>query len=192
MSEEKNKIQHFLSNIFTMLNFEIIEKEDEELDREKLLKLLQMANILTAYKGMFLGDPIEVFKQEDTIKNILFPVGLMFKDKVEKAHAKLTFSTSEEKVSLDKYYLEKSLEYIIEFLLNEAKNIDINYDEKDKTLQIIHDHSNPPTDSATPLMEFLDTKFVYNNEIQYRMGLLIIQQMGMKITFSPNKINIQL
>jgi hypothetical protein len=188
---KKHIIQHFVLNLFTVLNAEISDLDINAKKKSKIMDLIKIASVIIAYEKIFLDEKIELFVQDVSLDEIIKLICAIHKEDIQKNKIKIKFANSDISLKTDKHYLNEALKYIIYKLVKNSSFINFDYDSKKKILKIMHDIKDLNEGKYTRLSECLTIHGITFDEIQYQLALNILKMLNAEIEFKPNELNIQ-
>jgi len=189
---KKDIIQHFLLNLFTILNIEVSELEIPKDKEKKLLFLLKIASIVIANEQIFLNKKPEFFIQEILLNEIIDINCAIYRDQFKKKKVKVIPLKSEYKIKVDKHYFNEAIKYLIEKLLDDTSLLDFDYDEKKKIFYIKHDSKGIVNENPEPLSDTLHINKISKKDITFQLALAILKMHEAKVEIDEKEIKIKL
>ena len=192
MPTKKEIIHHFIANIFTILNFEILRQKISIEEKNQLLDLVKMANLAVAHEKILLNQKPKFFKRSILLNDILQVIVAVCQSKIQKMKTKIILTNLDFFVKIDRYYFAEALNQMIDKLLDLTTFIEFNYDSKRNILNILHDGKVIACKKDKSLLDYLSTKDLKNSELGCQLALVILELHGTKVKFSKGKISIPL
>jgi hypothetical protein len=172
-----------------MLNFEIFEKEPKDYDRQKMLHLIKIASFITSHESLYLEERVDFLKQKLPLSEIFQTLGIMFMDEVKNGKVKVPKRPHATTIKFDRYYLEKGIELIIDYLLCSGNKVELKYDQKENAVHIVHNKKIQAEIPKEELHEYLTTTSLNSKLIELVTGIKILEKHG-KLVFEPKKVKI--
>ncbi len=184
-------IDHFLANVFMMMNFEVNELVLEADDRERMLHLLKVAHTVIAHQDLLKGKDLEQVKQEVPVNEILENALMINEDLKEKRNVKLEMDLDSFYVYGDRYYMNEAFKYLLSSLFEICNEIKITGKVKDKVLQFECDADEDlPEAFDDVLAHFLSKDLFANNDLFYQCALKIFALQGAKVEVDNDVISL--
>jgi hypothetical protein len=178
---KKDILHHFILNLFTILNAEILGCKLKKNTKQKVLNLVKIASLVISNEKFFLNDEIKFFKQKVNINDIVDIVIAVNKPK------KSTILLHESNyVFADKHYLIEALKYLILKLCETANSLNFSFDKITNTLIIKHDGPKIKTSTSNSILNSLNISTLTTNEISYKFALAIFKTHKIKIKNNKN------
>lgn len=193
MFTKKAKVQHFLANIFTVLDFELNDTELLSEKKQSISDLLKVASLVVAHEDLILGQEIKFFKQDIDIQDIIETTFVILEDKITQQNIGFKSFKANMIVQLDRIYFGKAFTLLMQNLVANSQQISLKYDRQKHQLQILCNTRNlSALDNDQTLVDLLHKDSIYNDELAYNLALKIFQLHGNKPMVSDDQIILSL
>lgn len=192
MIDRKEILRHFLANVFTTTNFEILNSDIPLELRSKLQQLVGVASMIITYEDFFLGKPVDLFRSDVDLKEICDIAVVINEDFAEENNVDLSHSVAEYSINVDRHFFGDAMNKIVTFLIKNSSFVGIGFDEKNEEIRIKYDISEIEILEKRELMEVLDRNRSGDGSIPYQVALEILVLHKMRIDISCEEMIISL
>lgn len=190
MKKLKNKdiVQHYLLNLFTILNVELSSLNIEESKKKEIVDLVNTASVIIANENIFSGETPGFFYQDISLNEIISITGTIFSDEIESKKINVLYPENDMFVRMDKYYFNEAFKYFFQRIIQESSKVSFSININDKILSIEHDGNFSFTINEGVLANLFKKDNVHNDEILFQLSLEIFKLLDIKISQEQNRV----
>lgn len=188
---KKETIQHFLLNLFTILNVEILNLNISKVKKEKISNLANIASLLIANEDIILDNKPDLFIQEVSLNAIIEITYKILQKRIDKNNISIHLPKNDILIKVDKFYFSEALKSIIEKLITDSTEIKFQIDVQNNNLKIIHDKKSKIEKPTNSLSDYLKSKNINKEDFVFHLATEILKFHKIDIKFKNNLLIIQ-
>lgn len=190
MDEQKGKMQHFLANVFTSVNFELMELAIPDGTKKRLLHLIRQASMVITNEELFLDQVPEFVRQDISLSDIIEVAIAMQQDLITADKKDVGEFKEKIMVNADRFYFDEALKELVGYLVDKSHTLNFVYsaDQHSLTFELDKDlELNPAEDD---LIELLHREHLYDRELSYQFALKILKLHGNNVEISKGSLKL--
>lgn len=188
---KKETIQHFLLNLFTILNVEILNLNIGKGKKEKISNLANIASLIIANEDIILDKKPDLFIQEVSLNTIIEITYKILQKRIDANNISIHLPKNDILIKVDKFYFSEALKAIIGKLITDSTEIKFQIDEKNNNLKIIHDKKSNFEKPTNSLSDYLKSKNINKEDFVFHLATEILKFHKIDIKFKNNLLIIQ-
>jgi len=181
LNERERNIKHYLQNIFTILNFRIIDLDIPEDEKQSIFDLVKSASLVIANENLFLGKEMDFFVQKVSVSEMLVLASSVFQVDMRMKDGDIELIDSGYEVNVDKNRFIDSLKVFMAKMLVDASFIRFSLDKESSTLMIEHDSNEDFVMKGYSISECFTVKEISRDKIVYLMAKEMFRLMGIDV-----------
>lgn len=184
-------VKHKLLNVLTALTLELNDCTAPECNIAK--QLVNTVNLLVEHEKILTGKAPDFFYQKTSIQDIIDTACVLSEDEASLYKTNIEFKVqNDELILVDRYHVGRALHMILHFLIPQSKTIQLEVQQNPHTLSLYHEHPDAFSSSTKNIIECLENFSLDDHEINFRLGIEILQLYKAEIAYSKNCMKIVL
>lgn len=186
--DNKDIVQHYLLNLFTILNVELSGLDIKKDKKKEITDLVSTASVIIANENIFSGETPSFFYQELPLNEIISITGTIFSNEIESQEIKVTYPEDDMTVKIDKYYFSEAFKHFFQRIIQKSKSIKFSINKETDELIIEHDKDLSFTLNYDELADVFKQDNVSHGEILFQLALEVFKRLDIKLSMEKRRI----
>ena len=187
--ENKDIVQHYLLNLFTILNVELSTLGiNNNKEKKKIEDLVNTASVIIANENIFLGEKPNFFYQDLSLNNTILLVGTILSNEIESNTIEFSYPKEDIIIKVDKYYFGEALKYFFQRIIQKSKLIKVSINRKNRAMMVEHNSDSSLRIEDIPLTDILKKDNISYNKMLFQLSMEILKLLSIKIFQEENLI----
>lgn len=186
MPNSKDLLRHEIVNRYVILSMMLDNSDLSVGSKNEMRSHLDFLTLITKYESVFLGEKLASFAQKVPFSEVLELSFSVHSEIIQKKGIQVKSLEGEKILIIDRHYLERGIFHIIGSILEHTNTISFDVSQKN-TIVILHDIESEEIFKKTDLQDFITAKKPNITECLFQIGLRILEDFSIEISFAPQK-----